>query len=114
MLLIYICVCVCYLYKYIYIYMLEIYISNIIQIEFGTEHLVLDNQLLCLPLGKTVSPALSLPWLLAVLWVGLKPRGLSFVYLAFLLLLFSSCLGYSNCFIGKHLNIIFNEVLLVM
>lgn len=49
--------CVCYLYKYIYIYILEIYISNIIQIEFGTEHLILDNQLLCLPLVSCSQPS---------------------------------------------------------
>lgn len=36
------------------------------------------------------------------------------VHLVRLLLLFSSCLGYSNCFIGKHLYSVVNEALLDM
>lgn len=57
----------------------------------------------------------SLPWLLAVLWVVQKRHVFFFsVHLVRLLLLFSSCLGYSNCFIGKHLYSVVNEALLDM
>jgi hypothetical protein len=44
---------------------------------FRSNHLVLDNQLVCSSLEKRICPALSIPQLPVVVYVGLRPPGLS-------------------------------------
>lgn len=43
---------------------------------FSGHHLVLDIQLMCSSLGKTISPALNFPQLPIVLCIGLRPHRL--------------------------------------
>ena len=45
--------------------------------SFKTNQLVMDNQLLFSSLEKTISPSLSIPYMYAVLSIGLRTPGLS-------------------------------------
>ena len=49
---------------------------------FMADHLVLDNQLMCSSLGKTLSTILSSPWPPVALWVELRTRGLPRIYIS--------------------------------
>jgi hypothetical protein len=42
--------------------------------------LILENQLVCSSLGKTIFPTLSITWLPAILCIGLQPSGISPVH----------------------------------
>lgn len=66
--------------------------------DFKADHLVLENQPVCLSLGQMISPAPSIPLMSAVLRTGqglLHPSTFSWPALACLLAssLFSSCFG---------------------
>jgi hypothetical protein len=57
---------------------MNIYNLLVCILVFMDDHLVLDNQLVSSFLGKTISPALSIPWL-PVLCLGLRPPELSLI-----------------------------------
>ena len=73
--------------------------NGIIMYVFKTDHLVLVDQLVCSSPGKTVSPILSIPQLLAVLCQGLQsceplpPATPSMLAHLLVLSLLRSCLG---------------------
>ena len=67
------------------------------------DHLILDNQLVCSSLGKTISPAHLIPQLPVVLCLGLRPGELSFPW--FML----ACLRYAS-FLKKDLFILFMSI----